>query len=76
MWVLGGWSDNPSRNWSDVWYSKDGSAWHELKSDVIWTARHEHSAYVFRDKIWVAGGHAQPLSNDVWSLEMPRDWGN
>jgi hypothetical protein len=74
MWVLGGWSNNPSRNWGDVWYSKDGCDWHELKSDVVWKARHEHSAYVFRDKIWVAGGHAQPLSNEVWSLAIAPDW--
>ena len=26
------------------------------------------------DKIWVAGGHAQPLSSEVWSLELPKDW--
>ncbi len=74
MWVLGGWSNNPSKNWGDVWYSKDGRTWTELKSNVIWKARHEHSAYVFKDKIWVAGGHAMPLSSEVWSLEVPRDF--
>lgn len=71
MWVLGGWSNNPSRNWGDVWYSKDGQSWKELKSSVIWKERHEHSAYVFQNKLWVAGGHAMPLSNEVWSLEVP-----
>jgi hypothetical protein len=74
LWVLGGWSNNPSRNWGDVWYSKNGRDWSELKSKTIWKERHEHSAYVFQDKIWIAGGHAQPLSNEVWSLEVPRDW--
>jgi hypothetical protein len=74
MWVLGGWSNNPSRNWGDVWYSKDGKEWKELKSAVTWKERHEHSAYVFQDKIWIAGGHAQPLSSEVWSLEVPREW--
>lgn len=72
MWVLGGWSNNPSTNWGDVWSSEDGKTWTELKSDVIWTARHEHSAFVFQDKIWVAGGHARPLSSEVWSLELPQ----
>ena len=71
MWVLGGWSNNPSQNWGDAWYSKDGAAWTKLDSEVIWKARHEHSAFVFQDKLWVAGGHAQPLSNEVWSLELP-----
>ncbi len=77
MWVLGGWSNDaadPSRNWGDVRYSRDGRQWHELKSEVTWKARHEHSAFVWRDKIWVAGGHAKPLSSEVWSLEIPPDW--
>ncbi len=24
LWVLGGWSNNPSKNWGDAWYSADG----------------------------------------------------
>lgn len=75
LWVLGGWSNNPSQNWQDVWYSRDGKKWEQLKSSVIWKERHEHSAYVFQDKIWIAGGHAQPLSSEVWSLELPKEWG-
>ncbi len=75
MWVLGGWSNGPSKNWGDVWHSRDGKEWTQLKSNVIWKERHEHSTYVFQDKICVAGGHAQPLSSEVWSLELPRDFG-
>lgn len=74
MWVLGGWSNNPSRNLGDVWYSRDGKDWQQLVSRVIWKERHEHSAFVWRDKMWVAGGHAQPLVNDVWSLDIPPTW--
>jgi hypothetical protein len=74
LWVLGGWSNKPSRNWNDVWHSPDGKAWTQLKSDVIWKERHEHSAFVFRDRLWIAGGHATPLSSEVWSLELPRGW--
>lgn len=74
IWVLGGWSNNPSKNWGDVWYSRDGKQWTPLQSKVTWKARHEHSAFVFQDRIWVAGGHAQPLSSDVWSLEIAPDW--
>ncbi len=71
IWVLGGWSNNPARNWGDVWYSRDGREWARLRSRVMWKERHEHSAYVFRDRIWVAGGHAQPLSSEVWALRVP-----
>jgi hypothetical protein len=74
MWVLGGWSNNPSRNWGDVWYSRDGREWKELRSKVIWKERHEHSVFVLQDRLWVAGGHAQPLSSEVWSLELPAGW--
>jgi hypothetical protein len=74
MWVLGGWSNNPSKNWGDVWYSKNGKEWKQYKSDASWKERHEHSAFVFQDRIWIAGGHAQPLSSEVWSLHLPKDW--
>lgn len=71
LWVLGGWSNNPSKNWNDVWHSRDGREWIQLTSRVVWKERHEHSAYVFKDRIWVAGGHAQPLSSEVWALDIP-----
>ena len=71
MWVIGGWSNGPSKNWGDVWHSRDGQEWRQLKSNISWKERHEHSTYVFQNKIWVAGGHAQPLSSEVWSLELP-----
>ena len=74
MWVLGGWSNNPSKNWGDVWHSKDGTDWQRLDTKVGWKERHEHSAYVFQDKLWVAGGHATPLSSEVWSLEVPKGY--
>ncbi len=74
MWVLGGWSNNPSKNWGDTWYSKDGKDWKQLTVSESWKERHEHSTFVFQDKLWVAGGHAQPLSSEVWSLQLPKDW--
>lgn len=71
IWVLGGWSNNPSTNWNDVWHSADGRTWSRLRTGAVWKERHEHSAFVFQDKLWIAGGHAQPLSSEVWSLEIP-----
>lgn len=71
IFVLGGWSNNPSKNWGEVWYTQNGKDWKQLKSDVTWKERHELSAFVFQDKLWIAGGHAQPLSSEVWSLEIP-----
>lgn len=74
IWVIGGWSNNPSKNWGDAWYSKDGQKWEQLSTNQTWKERHEHSAFVFQDKLWIAGGHAQPLSNEVWSLQLPKAW--
>ena len=74
MWVVGGWSNHPSKNWGDVWHSRDGKEWTQLKTETCWKERHEHSVYVFQDKLWVAGGHAQPLSGEVWSLELPKEY--
>lgn len=74
LWVLGGWSNNPPRNWGDVWFSPDGKHWRQLVSQTVWKERHEHSAFVFQDKLWVAGGHASPLTNDVWFLDLPKDF--
>ena len=74
MWVVGGWSGDPSTNRNDVWFSKAGRHWRELPAGQIWKERHEHSAFVFQDRLWIAGGHAQPLSSEVWSLRLPPDW--
>jgi len=71
IWVLGGWSNQPARNWNDVWHSTDGRDWRRLEAREVWKERHEHSAFVFDDAIVIAGGHAQPLSAEVWSLRVP-----
>jgi hypothetical protein len=72
--LFGGWSNQPSRNWNDVWYSADGKVWTELRTKTIWSPRHEQSFYVHDDRIWLVGGNAWPLVNDVWSLQLPAVW--
>jgi hypothetical protein len=74
LWVLGGWSNNPAKNWGDVWFSKDGKTWKELQTATRPKERHEHSALVFQDAIWMLGGHAQPLCSEVWALRLPQGW--
>ncbi len=97
VWVLGGFhtSTSPTAdrhlNFSDVWYSKDGENWNQMKSEPIWSARHAHSTLVFEDKIWVVGGkrdvlnlkaptanieHDKALVSEVWSLHIPENWFN
>jgi hypothetical protein len=74
MWVLGGWSNYPSKNWNDVWYSDDGADWKPLVTPMVWSPRHEMSAYVFNDKLWIVGGNFWPVQNDVWRIEIPDSW--
>lgn len=74
IWVMGGWSNHPYKNWPDVWYSRDGKEWKQYITGTTWPERHEQSAFVFHDKIWIAGGMIPPLTNDVWSLQLPGDW--
>ena len=74
MWVLGGWSNKPSKNHADVWHSKDGKNWEQLVTKTRWKERHEHSVFIFQDKLWIAGGMSPPLNSEVWSLHLPKDW--
>ena len=93
LWILGGWSKNPSThaaaphetwpqsdgvttmaNWGDLWSSADGKNWSQLATANSWKPRHEASVFVFHDAIFVAGGHARPLSNEVWRLQLPAGW--
>lgn len=74
MWVLGGWSDGPSKNWNDVWHTRDGMTWRKLETQTVWSPRHEQSAYVFGDRLWIAAGNPWPLVNDVWRLDVPEAW--
>lgn len=71
IWLLGGFRGQPTwQNFNDVWYSSDGKGWRQLVTEDIWSPRHEISAYVHDDSIWVVAGNAWPLVNDVWKLHI------
>lgn len=71
IWLLGGFRAQPTwQNFNDVWYSSDGWEWKKLETDTVWSPRHEISTYVFQDRLWVVGGNAWPLVNDVWQLNI------
>jgi hypothetical protein len=59
---------------NDVWFTRDGDTWQELEADTIFCPRHEISPYVFNDRLWVSAGLVPPLSNEVWSLQLPDDF--
>jgi Cadherin-like beta sandwich domain/Putative Ig domain len=71
LWFLGGFRAEPTwNNFNDVWYSADGADWNPLVTEDVWSPRHEFSLYLFDDKLWMVGGNAWPLQNDVWYLEI------
>jgi hypothetical protein len=71
IFLLGGFRAQPKwENLGDVWYSEDGKNWRQLQTETMWSTRHEHSPYVFGDKLWVIAGNTWPLLNDVWSLDI------
>ncbi len=72
LWLLGGFRAEPTwNNFDDAWYSADGASWRRLETEDAWSPRHEFSAYVFQDKLWVVAGNSWPLQNDAWSLDIP-----
>lgn len=73
MWVIGGWNKD-ALNHGGIWHSSDGKRWHRLAVSDTWRARHEHSVVVFKNKVVIAGGHADPLTNEVWELSVSRLW--
>lgn len=78
MWLLGGHgrttAADPSTgfNLNDVWFSTDGARWVKVLSPSNWGPRHEASAWVANDRIYVGGGFdGNALTNEVWSLARP-----
>jgi len=56
---------NGNRN--DVWYSADGSEWHELPN-TPWKPRHAASVVVHHEALWVIAGNN--MTPDVWKLTV------
>ncbi|NLF18428.1 MAG: hypothetical protein GX595_14420 [Lentisphaerae bacterium] len=78
IWIMGGVSDwkrdNQETLKNDIWFTADGRDWTEVKCAKTWSRRHQPATYVFRDRIWIAGGHAEPVNSEVWSWQPPQEW--
>jgi hypothetical protein len=59
---MGGWSNNPYKNWGDVWYSRDGINWTQYSPKMTWHGRHEHSALFSRIKFLLPEACSLPWS--------------
>jgi len=72
VWVLGGDDIKNRKLLNDIWVSKDLINWAEVKFEKIWSPRHEHSAVLVKDTIYIVGGNASPLSNEIWKYKIPK----
>jgi hypothetical protein len=52
-------------NLNDVWYSENGSNWHELPNSP-WAPRHASGLVAHDDALWLIAGNN--MQSDVWKL--------
>ena len=77
MWILGGGNYHDRRvNYNDIWCSSDGVTWQQDAVDAGWSPRRFHSAFVYNDRMWIAGGAIEPSinMNDVWCTGNGGTW--
>jgi len=83
MWVIGG--EITERPWiftNDVWYSSDGTNWHQATESAPFSPRFAHCAAVttplFNDKMWVISGvedaYGKSINNEVWYSSDGEEW--
>lgn len=83
LWVIGGRAlinNMGPQVKNDIWQSKDGENWEEVKATGHFSPRMEHSTAVFKNKLWVIGGRAMgdigffnPY-NDIWQSSDGKNW--
>jgi hypothetical protein len=72
IWILGGHDGTTYTN--NVWKSSNGVDWTSVATaGPIWNVRAYHTALVFTDpadsieKMWILGGYAGTMYNDIWN---------
>lgn len=83
MWIIGGEDDNGNKV-NDMYKSSNGTSWIKQTplstarvSSVatVFSARSEHQAVVFDNKIWVIGGEdGGGYTDDIWSSSDGINW--
>ena len=87
LWLMGGRTPVPNTppekgykditTHNDVWCSADGANWTRVLEHAPWAPRQWHIAKVYRDRIWVIGGHDNVHSKnfgDVWYTPDGKTW--
>lgn len=55
-------------NLNDVWYTSDGIHWKNLVGSQSFSPRHESSALVFNNRLYIMGGFGVELYSDTYSI--------
>ena len=83
IWLLGGAQQRPGTyfpfiGYNDVWCSADGLNWERVTREAEWPARMWHSTFVYRNRMWIAGGYRSEPENrhlgDVWYSADGKHW--
>jgi len=87
LWLMGGRTPVPNTppekgyknmtTHNDVWSSPDGQNWTQVTPHAPWAPRQWHISKVYRDRIWVIGGHDNVNSynhGDVWWTTDGAQW--
>ena len=68
--LIGGFDNVRRANFDEVWWTEDGLKWQRLDTKTRFSPRHEVTAYVHDNSLWVVAGNSWPLMNDVWKLTL------
>ncbi|MGV3529765.1 MAG: DUF6242 domain-containing protein [Flavisolibacter sp.] len=83
LWVIGGNpyppfgnTNAPGAPMKDVWSSADGTTWTLASAAPAFTARTNPAVFVFKNKIWIAGGRdaSKNMLNDIWNSSDGVNW--
>jgi len=83
IWLLGGSQTRPGSyfpfiGYNDVWCSSDGLQWERVTREAEWPARMWQSTFVYKNRMWIAGGYRSEPENrhlgDVWYSADGKHW--
>jgi len=80
IYVLGGFdpTDSALPITNEIWTSTNGSSWSQLTTNTIFTPRYAHTATVYNNKVFVAGGIGRNPSfgilGSLWFSEDMVNW--
>ncbi|MFC1724395.1 kelch repeat-containing protein [candidate division KSB1 bacterium] len=75
LWITAGVSDRINgidQIKNDLWYSKNGIKWTEIKTSRSYPPRWNSASVLFEDKLWLIGGTGENFFNDVWYFDFKK----